>query len=136
MSPDNGEIARRLIATIADGDYEVAAEYLDADAEWHNTSVFPGPKTLIGADAIAEFWRDLFGTYSGETAAAGMEVEKLTDAGNVVVVLIHGWGRGQGSGIPIDTRWAHIFRFSGSKVIRVETHGHFAKALEAAGVSE
>jgi ketosteroid isomerase-like protein len=136
VSEKNVKIVRRVVETIGSGDYDLAASYLDPDAEWHNTAVFPGPKSVVGAKAIAGFWRDLFGAYGGETAAAGMEIEKLVDAGEVIVILIHGWGSGQSSGVPIETRWAHVLRLRDSRVVRVETHGRFASALEAAGLSE
>lgn len=77
-----------------------------------------------------------FGAYGGERSDSGMEVERTADAGEVVAVLVHGWGRGRGSGIPVDTRWAHTFRMRDSKVLRIDTYGKFDRALEAAGIEE
>jgi ketosteroid isomerase-like protein len=136
MSQENVEIVRQLLRTLGEGDFETAAGYLDPDAEWHNTAVFPGPRTVAGADAIAEFWRDLFGTLQSEAGDGAIEAEDVVDSGETVVVRAHGWGHGQQSGVPVDMRWAHVIRFRGPKVVRVDTYGHFASALEAAGLSE
>lgn len=136
MSEENVALAHRFIQEVGDGRYDRAATYLHPDAEWHNTRAFPGPTTVVGPNAIREFWRDLFGAYGGGRGVAGMEVERTAHAGEVVAVLVHGWGRGHGSDIPIDTRWAHVLRMQDSKVVRIDTYGTFNRALEDAGMSE
>ncbi len=55
-----------------------------------------------------------------------MEIQELVDADEGIVILIRGWGRGEGSGVPIETRWAHVLRVRDSKVVQVETYGRFA----------
>ena len=134
MSQENLEAVRGLIGAISRRDYEVVAEYLAPDAQWHNTNVFPGPITVVGADAIEEFLRDLFEAYRG--GSSGIEIEELVDGGETVVVGLHGWGHGMSSGVPIDSRWAHAIRFSGVKVVEVNTYGRLSSALEAAGLRE
>jgi ketosteroid isomerase-like protein len=134
MSQENVDAVRRLIGAISSRNYEVVAEYLAPDAQWHNTNVFPGPTTVVGADAIEEFLRDLFEVYRG--GSSGIEIEELVDAGETVIVGLHGWGHGMSSGVPIDSRWAHAIRFSGVKVARVDTYGRFSSALEAAGLRD
>ncbi len=134
MSQENLELVRRFIESVGNGDYEAAAQRLDPGAEWHNTAVFPGPRTVVGSDAIVGFWRDFFDIQRG--GSSGMKAEELMDGGEIVVVKVHGWGRGVGSGVPIDLRWAHILRLRDGKVIRVDTYGQFDRAVEVAGLSE
>jgi ketosteroid isomerase-like protein len=135
MSEENVEVVHRFVAAISSGDYDEAASMLHPDAEWHNTAVFPGPTTVRGAPAITRFLRDLFEEYSGP-AATKMEIEKVADSGNLVVIHIHGRGHGRGSGIPLDIQWAHALCLDEGKVLRVKTYGRYAKALEAAGLRE
>jgi ketosteroid isomerase-like protein len=134
MSQENVETARLLIERISLRDYDSVAKYLAPDAQWHNTNVFPGPTSIIGAEAIVEFLRDLYEAYRG--GSSRIEIEERVDAGETVVVGLHGWGHGMSSGVPIDTRWAHVLQFRGPKVVRVDTYGRYAKALEAAGLAE
>jgi ketosteroid isomerase-like protein len=135
MSEENVTIACEFIEAIGDGRYDEAVTYLHPNAEWHNTRAFPGAGTVTGHDAIREFWRDLFGAYGADRGGAGVEVERTVDAGEVVVVLVHGWGRGRDSDIPVDTRWAHLLRIQNAEVVRIDIYGTFDRAIEAAGLS-
>jgi ketosteroid isomerase-like protein len=132
MSRENVEVVRRLHEALRRGDFDGAVGELEPDAEWHNTAVFPGPKVVRGATAIVEFLRDMFEAYS----VGGATIENVAEGDDIVVAELHSWGHGAGSGIPIDSRWANIFWLRDRKVIRVDTHGRYAKALEAVGLSE
>jgi ketosteroid isomerase-like protein len=132
MSEENVEVVRRLFDALARGDFEGATSELDPNAEWHNTAVFPGPKVVRGATAIVDFLRDMFAAYSGSEGT----IENIADADDTVVVEIHSRARGARSGIPIDARWANTFRLRHAKVVRVDTHGRYAEALQAAGLRE
>jgi hypothetical protein len=79
-----------------------------------------------------DFLRDMFEAYSVSEGT----IENVADADDIVVVEIHSWGHGARSGIPIDARWANTFRLRHAKVVRVDTHGRYAKALQAAGLEE
>jgi ketosteroid isomerase-like protein len=74
----------------------------------------------------------MFEAYSVDGAA----IENVAEGDDVVVMQLHSWGCGAGSGIPVDPRWAHTFRLRDAKVLRVDTYGRYVKALEAAGLSE
>jgi len=136
MSQTNVDTVLQLVEALSNGDYDRAAEHLDADSEWHNTAVFPGPRIVVGAKAIRDFWEDLFEAYAAGAAGVGMEVEKVAESGDTVVVLVHGWGHGSKSGIPFDTRWAHAIQVRESRVVRTETYGRYEKALAAKGLSD
>jgi ketosteroid isomerase-like protein len=133
MSEENIEVTLALVAALSDGDYDGAAEHLHPSAEWHNTAVFPGPRVVLGAPAIRDFWEDMFEAYSASAENSGMKVEELAEVDDKVIVLMHGWGHGAGSRIPFDTRWAHVLEVGDSKVLKVQTYGDYDKALEAAG---
>src|SRR3954452_3731237 len=135
MAEANIAVMLALVAALSDGDYDGAAEHLDPGAEWHNTAVFPGPRVVIGAPAIRDFWEDMFEAYSASAQDSGMKVDEVADVEDKVVVLMHGWGHGAGSGIPCDTRWAHVMEIRNAKVLKVQTYGAYDNALEAAGLS-
>ncbi len=134
MSQEDIDVVLGLLRAVSRGDYDAAARALDANAEWHNTAVFPGPRTVRGAWAICQFWEDLFESYGGFGESGG-EIERVTEGDDVVVVLMHGWWRTEG-GVPLDTHWAQTFWLRDGKIIRGEAHGHYGKALEAAGLRE
>ena len=133
----NVEVVRRFLDAYVDGDYERAAGELHTEAEWHNTPSFPGPGAVRGPAAIRSFWHEMFRAFSGSSkSGSGMEVEKITEIDDVVVVRLHGWGGGTTSGVPFDRHWAHTFRFQGAKVRRIDTYGSYRRALEANGLRE
>jgi hypothetical protein len=66
----------------------------------------------------------------------GCEAEKLMDVGERVVVRWRGWGKGRGSGIPVDWREAHTYARRDGKVVEVREYRTWQKALEAAGLRE
>jgi hypothetical protein len=52
MSEENVEIVQAALSAIGDRDHRQAAVLFSPDAEWHNTSAFPGPLVYVGPDAI------------------------------------------------------------------------------------
>ena len=134
--PTNVEVVRGLFEAVSRRDYDTAALALHPDAEWHNTEAFPGPRTVRGAKDICRFWEDMFDSYAGGSGgAARMEIERVAEGDDVVVVLIHGWWRARGD-VPLDTRWAQTFWLRDAKILRGQAHGKYDTALDAAGLRE
>jgi ketosteroid isomerase-like protein len=134
--PSNVEVVRGLFEAVSRRDYDAAALALDPDAEWHNTAAFPGPRIVRGARAICRFWEDMFDSYGGGSGGlAGMEIERVKEGDDVVVVLIHGWWRARGD-VPLEARWAQTFWLRDAKILRGEAHGQYGTALQAAGLRE
>ncbi len=132
MSQENVEIVRAALTAVRDRDRRTAAAVFAPDAEWHNTTAFPGPRVCVGPDAIIDFWVTLV----EDVAAEGNEIEQVREFDGRVVVGFHQWGSGRRSGAPFDVRYAAIFEFVDQRIVRVFVHGHYAKALEAAGLAE
>jgi ketosteroid isomerase-like protein len=53
-----------------------------------------------------------------------------------VLVLFTARGRGKGSSLEVEARWAHLWTFREGKATRIEGFIHQPEALEAAGLSE
>jgi ketosteroid isomerase-like protein len=56
--------------------------------------------------------------------------------GDELVAVIHTIARGQGSGIRVENRIAHLWTFRDGKATRFRVYLSRAEALEAAGLSE
>ena len=132
MSDERVAIVKRAVYALRRGESEDALDGFTDDVEWHNTAAFPGPRKLVGPEALVGFAREIRGAWS----VGGERIEEIRIGENRVVVGVHSWGQGRGSGIPMDQRWAMSFTLRGEKIARVEARGSFAKALEAAGLSE
>ncbi len=132
MPQERVELIAAAMAAIRDGDRRRAAALFAPGAEWHNTSVYPGPPVYVGSDAIIDFWNTLVEDFD----MAGNEIERVAELDRHVVVGFHQWGCGRLSGAPIDVHYAAIFELVADRIARVDIYGDFTRALEAAGLRE
>jgi ketosteroid isomerase-like protein len=132
MSQQNVEAVYQALTAMRDFDYRQAAIVFSPDAEWHNTSVFPGPTVRVGPDAILRFW----GTLAEEFDEEHSEIEQMSEVGDHVVVGFRWRGSGRQSGTPIDVRWGADFELVDRRIVRVDIYGDYAIALEAVGLRE
>ena len=65
-----------------------------------------------------------------------LDPEEFIDAGDCVVVLLHEFRRGKGSGVEIETDTAMVYEVRDRQVVRIQGYMNRAEALEAAGLSE
>jgi ketosteroid isomerase-like protein len=63
-------------------------------------------------------------------------IEWARDAGDEVVSCHLVGGRGKGSGVEGEGRYAYLWRFSNGKVVYLKSYGEPTEALEAAGLRE
>jgi ketosteroid isomerase-like protein len=62
--------------------------------------------------------------------------QRVIDAGDQVVALVHEYRRGRGSGVAVEADIALVYGFKEGKVVRIEPYMSQSDALEAAGLSE
>jgi ketosteroid isomerase-like protein len=129
MSQENVELVQRALAAVRRSDREAAAQCFQADAVWQNTGEFPGDRTCVGSEAIVDFWETLSESFSFNESS--VEVERVVEGGDGVVLGMRYVGRGKASGAPVDVRWGIAFQISDGKVARVFVHGDWENALRA-----
>jgi ketosteroid isomerase-like protein len=134
MSEENVEMVRRFLAALNRRDYEEASACLRADAEWHNTTAFPGARTVLGPKAITECWQEL--NESFDPVDYGMEVEHIVESGALVVIGVRSWGKGASSGLSGEVHWGLGVSIRDGRIQRLDVSGDYGSALEAAGLSE
>jgi ketosteroid isomerase-like protein len=134
MSQDNVEIVRRIAEDVAQGRWGESAGQLAPDAEWHGTvggltegSVWRGPDQIrkVFEQEDAEAWEE-----------RRLEAEEFIDAGDCVVVLLHEFRRGKGSGVEMETDTAMVYEVRDRRVVRIQGYMDRGEALEAAGLGE
>jgi ketosteroid isomerase-like protein len=129
VSRENVEIVRRTFERMAVG-WEALVAILDPAVEWDSTQRLPDGKVVRGIEAAtrsARSWLGAFEDYS-------REVEELIDAGDNVVSVVRVWGKGKGSGAPVEGRIAQVWTFRDGKVVRYREFPDRAQALKAAGL--
>ena len=109
-------------------DPEAFYSIFDERVEFNTGNLFPDGETYRGVDGVREFFRTWVGTFHDW----GFEVEEVLDIGDSVVILLHQWGRGKGSGAEVELRFWQVWTFEDGKVIRCIAHPDKADALEEA----
>lgn len=78
----------------------------------------------------------IIGEWIGEFDDWREEIDEIRDFGSQVYVVATQKGRGKGSGIEIETRYALLFEVRGGQITRMTMFSEPAEALAAAGVRQ
>jgi ketosteroid isomerase-like protein len=132
MSHENVEVVHQVFNHWTRGDWGRGRELFDDGCEAvFSASWFPDAGVHhIGRDALRAW---LGFTESFETFA--IEVNRLVDAGEQVVVLARIQGRGRASGANVDAKVGGIFTLRDAKILRYVLTDE-REALEAVGLRE
>jgi len=133
MSQENVEVVREAFEAFQGGDLEKTAQLVDPEVEFHGT---------VGGlqeGQIAHGQPQIDQTFEAEDLEAWeerrLDPEEFIDAGDNVVVLLHEYRRGRGSGIELEAETAVVVAVSGGRVVRIQGYMDRHAALEAAGLS-
>ena len=134
MSQENVDIVREAFEAFLGGDRETTAKLVDPEVEFHGT---------VGGleeGRIAHGQSQIDQIFEAEDLEAWeerrLEAEEFIDAGDNVVVLLHEYRRGRGSGVELETKTAVVAAVSGGRVVRIQGYMDRDAALEAVGVRE
>ena len=133
MSEENIRLVREAFAAFVAGDQEKAAQLVDPEVE------FRGTIGGVQEGQVARGQSEIEETFEAEDLEAWeerrLEPEAFLDAGDEVVLLLHEYRRGRGSGIELETKTAVVVAVSGGRVTRIQGYMDRDAALEAAGLS-
>ena len=147
MSDENVEIVRNAFEVIYGStvgptateasmrrDSKRAAELLDPNVALHGT---------IGGlweGRVARGFAEILSSFETEDLEAWeerrLDPQRFLHINDLVVVLMHEYRRGRGSGIEVETDTAVVFTVRKGRVIRIQPYMDQSAALEAAGLSE
>jgi ketosteroid isomerase-like protein len=133
MSQENVEIVRRIYGEWGRGNFREGVDLFDPHVLLVVRPEFgPASGVYRGPEQIAEYMRDFLSEWDGLVIVG----EEFVDAGDSVVVRVDQRATGQGSRTPVHAGYFQVWSFRGRKVIRIESFGERAEALEAAGLRE
>jgi uncharacterized protein len=131
MSQENVEVVREAWEAAERHDNEAIFPLYDADVEIQGLHGL-GDRVYRGPGGVSEFWRDWVASW-GES---GSEVEEWIDAGDDVIAVMHIWGRGKRSGVPVEARQSHVWTVREGKLLRLRVYDTRDEALKAVGLGE
>jgi ketosteroid isomerase-like protein len=126
---DNVELVRKLYDAFVSRDFAAAAERVDPEIELLTPRGTPEEGSYRGYQAWIHL-RELLEPFED----VRVEPEEFIETDGEVIVIVHVSGRGRGSGLPIDTRFAHLLTVRGGRVVRLRAFFDREEALHAAGL--
>jgi ketosteroid isomerase-like protein len=133
MSQENVEMSRRFFDAFNAGDLEATLDLIAPDFEFRPSGLFMDTeKTYRGREGWSEFWH----TFREAWESITVNVERIEDLGEQVLILGTFHGRGHGSGVDVTREAAWISTLLDGLFAQSRTFGSWAEALEAAGLSE
>lgn len=130
MSRDAVEIVRAMCEAFARGDWAGGARPLHPHVEWDTTTmgVWPEAEVLHGRESVLSFFRRFLGTWEEYHA----EFDDYVEIGDHVVVSVRDGGRGRGSGVEVERRFAQVWTVRDGAVVRFRAYPDRDSALRAA----
>ena len=134
MSPDNVELAGRVLDALARRDVSRLVDLSDPEVRWHS---FFAEVTLgkgsgyLGHDGIRQYVRDLNDAWEIVRA----EVDDGLSVGDIALLVGHIHYRGKTSGVETASPAGWMFKFRGGRVLRFRAFREPEQVLEAAGLS-
>jgi len=125
------EALRRGYEAMNRGAFESVLEFLDPEMEWQPYRDDPQSGVFTGRAAFVAFvssWSESFDDFR-------LEPEEMTVAGDSVVVVVHQSGRGHGSGVALDVRTVHAWKFRDGVAVAWSAHRSRSEALAAIAAS-
>lgn len=133
MSKESVETVRRGYRAFNERNVDALRDDVHPDFELDfSESRSPDRGTYSGLEGIGH----LFSVYWEAFESFTLEPEEFIEADDAVIALVHGVGRGRGSGVDVEVRGAHLWTCRDRKVIGFALYQELPDALEAAGLSE
>jgi ketosteroid isomerase-like protein len=132
MSQENVEVVREAFESYLSGDWEKTAQLLDPEVEFHGTvgGLEEGRVAHGLPEAVQVFEEEDLEAWEERR----LEAEEFIDAGDNVVVLMHEYRRGRGSGVELETDTAVVCAVSAGRVVRLQGYMDRDAALQFAGL--
>ena len=134
MSEENVKIVREAFEAFLGGDQEKTALLVDPEVEFHGTvGGLQEGQMAHGQSQIDQQFEEVDLEAWEERR---LDAEEFIDAGDDVVVLLHEYRRGRGSGVKLEAKTAVVVAVSGGRVVRIQGYMDRDAALKSAGLSE
>jgi ketosteroid isomerase-like protein len=112
------------------GDIERFADHLAEKVAWLEVSGRPEEQgsERLGRDRVRQGLESLFEAWESYR----LEVERMEEAGERVLVVVREVAQGRASGLEIDGRWGYLVSVDHGQIVRVEAYRDPAEAIRMA----
>lgn len=128
MPESNVELVRRMYEWFYAGDAEATLACFDPDVVVDASRRVDG-----GIGRGRDELNAIIGRWLGAFDEWREEIEEMRGLGNRVFVVATQHGRGKGSGVEVENRYAVVYEVEGGKITRMTLYRDPGEALEVAG---
>src|SRR5688572_22369623 len=131
---ENEALVRKAFDAFNSGDPSFFLDHYDPDIVLRISPPNINSGTYHGAEAVERHYSQFFGTFGGTFR---VEIERLIEVGDSVLVISKNTARGRRSGAKVQSvlvPWLVTFR--GGKIIRIDEPASLEEACEIVGLSE
>jgi ketosteroid isomerase-like protein len=133
VSQENVELVRRAYQAFNERDLDALMEMHAKDVDWRligGFADFVGPN-LRGRAEVRRWFNEWI-----ENLGSGLEIERILEANDRLVVIARAIAAGGTSGAPASLRFGQLYTFRDGQISSVESYYGVTEALEAAGLQE
>jgi ketosteroid isomerase-like protein len=132
VTGSNIELVKSAFDAWNRGEIAGFTEHMAENVAWLEVSGRPeGPTTeRLGRDRLHKGLESLFDAWESYR----VDVERMDEVGDRVVVVVREIGRGRASGVEVDGRWGYLITVHDGVIVRVEAYRDAGRALEIAGL--
>jgi uncharacterized protein len=119
MTKSNVDLVTGVYAAFGTGDVPKVLGSMHPQIQWTETAGYKYGGIFRNPQAILE---NVFARIQGDFESFSVDVERLIDAGNVVVMQGHYVGKGKATGKSVRAAVAHILEISDGKIVRFDQY--------------
>ena len=132
MSEENVNVVRGMYEAFGRGDIHGVLATLDPQVEWWEAEnfIYADGNPYVGPEAVLT---GVFARIGGEWEGFNVAPKEILDAGETVIG--HGYYSGtyKETGRHVRAQFAHLFTFSGGRVVKFQQYTDTAQFLQAVG---
>ena len=119
MTMNNVDLVKSSYAAFAVGDVPTVLGAMHPAIQWTETAGFKYGGIYRSPEAVLQ---NVFARIQGDFESFSIDVERLIDAGNVVVMQGHYVGKGKATGKSVRAAVAHILEIVDGKIVRFDQY--------------
>jgi ketosteroid isomerase-like protein len=119
MTMSNVEFVKDLYAAFGAGDVPKVLGAMHPQVQWTETAGFKFGGVYRSPQAVLE---NVFAKIPVEFESFSIDVERLIDGGNVIVMEGHYAAKGKATGKSVRAAVAHVFEISDGKIVRFDQY--------------
>jgi ketosteroid isomerase-like protein len=133
MSQENVQLVQAAFQAFEDGDMEAVLRLCDENIQITQAAELVGAsQTQHGHAGVIEafaIWPDLWDDYH-------VEILRMADVGDAVMVTTINRGRGKDSGVPVEMPFSFVFSIRAGRIVEWRLFMREEQALRAVGLAE